>query len=97
MSNVNKVIAPSLIDSGLRVGTDQMRIDQHLNSLDGTKNKENLGANAILGVSMACARAGAAEAVSQVSKAIIVVFTHHFRESLCTSSYGKEPGQKSHS
>jgi enolase len=32
--------------------------------LDGTKGKKNLGANAILGVSMACARAGAAAAVS---------------------------------
>lgn len=65
VSNVEKVIAPSLIASELRVDTDQKQIDQLLKSLDGTKNKQKLGANAILGVSMACARAGAAEAVSQ--------------------------------
>lgn len=35
-------------------------IDCFLNNLDGTHNKSKLGANAILGVSMACARAGAA-------------------------------------
>lgn len=45
--------------------TDQKKIDELLNSLDGTKNKAKLGANAILGVSMACARAGAAASVSK--------------------------------
>lgn len=39
--------------------TDQNLIDQAMIDLDGTSNKGNLGANAILGVSMACARAGA--------------------------------------
>lgn len=38
---------------------DQARIDQLMIEADGTENKENLGANAILGVSMAVARAGA--------------------------------------
>ncbi|KAJ5092123.1 hypothetical protein NUU61_006993 [Penicillium alfredii] len=42
VSNVETIIAPSLIDNGLRVDTDQKRIDQHLNILDGTKNKERL-------------------------------------------------------
>lgn len=60
VSNVENIIAPALVQSGLRVDTDQKKIDELLNSLDGTKNKANLGANAILGVSMACARAGAA-------------------------------------
>ncbi|CAG8022169.1 unnamed protein product [Penicillium nalgiovense] len=46
--------------AGLQVDTDQAKIDELPNALDGTKNKANLGANAILGVSMACARAGAA-------------------------------------
>ena len=40
---------------------DQSKIDEFLNKLDGTANKKNLGANAILGVSMAIAEAGAAE------------------------------------
>ena len=53
-----------MIKSGLRVDTDQKRIDALLEDLDGTKNKSKLGANAILGVSMACARAGAACLVS---------------------------------
>lgn len=64
VSNVEYIISPALIKSGLRVDTDQKKIDELLNSLDGTKNKAKLGANAILGVSMACARAGAAASVS---------------------------------
>jgi hypothetical protein len=43
--------------------TQLRQIDQFMRELDGTPNKSRLGANAILGVSMACARAGAAEAV----------------------------------
>lgn len=64
ISNVEKIIVPSLIGSGLRVDKDQRRIDELLITLDGSKKKEKLGANAILGVSMACARAGAKHAVS---------------------------------
>lgn len=64
VSNVNTVIGPTLVKSGLKVDTDQKKIDQVLKDLDGTPNKSNLGANAILGVSMACARAGAAHSVS---------------------------------
>lgn len=64
VENVEKVIAPALVKSKLNVGTDQKQIDAFLNKLDGTKNKSKLGANAILGVSMACARAGATELVS---------------------------------
>lgn len=58
--SVNEVIGPKLISSGLNV-VDQARIDQFLISLDGTPNKSKLGANAIVGVSMAVARAGAAK------------------------------------
>jgi len=58
--NVNETIAPALI--GTR-GTDQAAIDARLCTLDGTENKEKFGANAILGVSLAVARA-AAHAVS---------------------------------
>jgi len=42
---------------------DQNAVDDFLLQLDGTKNKSNLGANAILGVSLAVAKAGAAEKV----------------------------------
>ncbi|NOY14179.1 MAG: phosphopyruvate hydratase [Deltaproteobacteria bacterium] len=56
VANVNETLAPALI------GMDACRqplIDRHMIELDGTANKSNLGANAILGVSMAVARAGA--------------------------------------
>jgi enolase len=56
VNNVNDVIAPEIV--GLDA-TDQRLIDATLLSLDGTDNKGNLGANAILGVSLACARAAA--------------------------------------
>jgi enolase len=54
--NVKERIAPRLI--GIDV-TDQVEIDRLLIELDGTDNKSSLGANAILGVSLAAARAGA--------------------------------------
>ncbi|XP_002736959.2 alpha-enolase-like [Saccoglossus kowalevskii] len=60
VSNVNDTIAPELIKSGLNV-KDQKEIDQFMLKLDGTENKSKLGANAILGVSLAVCKAGAAE------------------------------------
>ena len=57
VANVNEIIAPALV--GL-VATRQEHIDQVMLDLDGTPNKSRLGANAILGVSLAVARAGAA-------------------------------------
>ena len=56
VKNVNDVIAPAMI--GLDVA-DQALIDKTLLELDGTPFKSNLGANAMLGVSLACARAAA--------------------------------------
>ena len=56
VANVNDVIANSLIDTD---PTDQQKIDSLLIELDGTKNKSNLGANAIMGVSIAAAKAAA--------------------------------------
>ncbi len=50
--------------------TDQARIDQRLIELDGTPNKSRLGANAILGVSLAAARAAAADAGLPLFRAI---------------------------
>lgn len=60
VENVNSVIAPALIEKNLDV-KDQSAVDKFLNELDGTSNKTKLGANAILGVSLAIAKAGAAE------------------------------------
>src|SRR5664279_2486241 len=54
--NVNNVIAEEVI--GMDV-TDQAGIDKKMIELDGTKTKSNLGANAILGVSLAVAKAAA--------------------------------------
>lgn len=58
VENVNKEIGPAIL--GLEV-SDQAAIDQELIELDGTPNKGRLGANAILGVSLAVAKAAAAE------------------------------------
>ena len=57
VTNVYEPIEPNLL--GLQV-TDQERIDDLLCELDGTADKSRLGANAILGVSLACAHAAAA-------------------------------------
>lgn len=56
VDNVNERIAPELIDMD---ATDQVAIDNLLCELDGTPNKSKLGANAILGVSLAVAKAAA--------------------------------------
>lgn len=58
VKNVNEVIAPEL--EGLDV-TDQVALDKRMLELDGTETKSKLGANAILGVSLAIARAAAEE------------------------------------
>jgi enolase len=57
VSNVNDILAPAVI--GLNP-TAQVEIDEAMIKLDGTPNKANLGANAILGVSLAVSKAGAA-------------------------------------
>ena len=58
VANVNEKIAPAVI--GMNV-FDQVGVDKAMIELDGTKTKSNLGANAILGVSLATAHAAAAE------------------------------------
>jgi enolase len=58
VSNVNEIIAPEIV--GMSV-FEQEEIDQMMIALDGTPNKSKLGANAILGVSLAAARAAAEE------------------------------------
>ena len=56
VTNVNTIIAPALLDSN---ALDQVAIDGLMLELDGTPNKSKLGANAILGVSLAVAKAAA--------------------------------------
>jgi len=56
VENVNERIAPEIVGEDAR---DQALLDRLLIDLDGTPNKSNLGANAILGVSLACAQASA--------------------------------------
>src|SRR4029450_1227783 len=56
VANVNRALAPAIV--GMEV-TEQRRIDQRMLELDGTPNKSKLGANAILAVSLAVARAAA--------------------------------------
>ncbi|MCI0794710.1 MAG: phosphopyruvate hydratase, partial [Chloroflexi bacterium] len=58
VANVNQVIAPVLCGRDIDA-TDQQLVDRLLRELDGTPDKSRLGANAILGVSLACAHAAA--------------------------------------
>jgi len=58
VSNVNAILGPAVIGKD---ETDQSILDQLMIGLDGTPNKSKLGANAILGVSLAIAKAGAAK------------------------------------
>jgi len=57
VKNVNEIVAPKM--EGMNV-YDQIKIDKTLLEIDGTPNKGKLGANATLGVSLACAKAAAA-------------------------------------
>ncbi len=56
VQNVNEIIAPEVVG---QIATDQVAIDRLMIELDGTPNKSKLGANAILGVSLATAKAAA--------------------------------------
>ena len=65
IKNVNEIIAPKLKG---RDTTNQKEIDELMIELDGTENKSKLGANAILAVSVAVCRAGAASAKATASQ-----------------------------
>jgi enolase len=67
VNNINTVLREEIV--GLEV-TDQRLIDLTMINLDGSPNKGNLGANAILGISLAAARAGAMETGQQLYKYI---------------------------
>jgi len=59
VENVNKIIAPEILSKNM-CPTQQTKIDELMLALDGTENKAKLGASAVLGVSIAIAKAGAA-------------------------------------
>jgi len=60
IENINSLITPALIAQNIDI-TKQREIDEFMLKLDGTENKNKFGANAILGVSLAAAKAGAAQ------------------------------------
>jgi enolase len=60
VDNVNKIIAPALVGKKIDLA-DQKAVDKIMFDLDGTENKSKLGANAVLGVSLAVCKAGAAQ------------------------------------
>jgi len=60
VAHINTSLGPELIKSGLDV-TQQVDVDEFLIKLDGTENKSKYGANALLGVSLAVCKAGAAK------------------------------------
>ncbi|XP_028302472.1 enolase 1b, (alpha) [Gouania willdenowi] len=60
VDHINSIIAPALVDQDVSV-VEQEKIDQMMIDMDGTENKSRFGANAILGVSLAVCKAGAAE------------------------------------
>ncbi|MDL2296700.1 phosphopyruvate hydratase [Bacteroidales bacterium OttesenSCG-928-B11] len=63
VQNINSILAEEV--RGLNV-LDQRSIDQKMIEIDGTPNKANMGANAILGVSLACAKAAAMETNQEI-------------------------------
>ena len=71
VDNVNKVIAPEIIGMD---ATQQRAIDKAMIELDGTPTKSKLGANAILGVSLAVAKAAAA-ALKPASASVCAALT----------------------
>lgn len=84
VDNVNNVIAPALIKSKLNV-SQQVEIDKLLNKLDGTKNKSKLGVNAILGVSVGCCKAGAAEKGLPSYRFLLIRCLNQFNQSSSSS------------
>jgi len=71
VNNVNKIIAPKIINKD---ANNQKEIDYLIKKIDGTENKKRLGANAILGVSLAVARAAANEKKIPLYKHIRDIF-----------------------
>ncbi|XP_075236963.1 alpha-enolase [Lycorma delicatula] len=60
VDNINNIVGPEVIKQGFNV-TQQKEIDEFMIKLDGTENKSKFGANALLGISLAVCKAGAAK------------------------------------
>ena len=73
INNVNNVIAPALVKANVDP-TNQKEIDDMMLKMDDTDNKNNLGANAILGVSMAVCKAGAAHKGVPLYRLVVLSF-----------------------
>lgn len=71
VKNVNEIIAPAIIDMD---ASDQTTLDEKMLALDGTQNKEKLGANAILAVSLAAAHAVANQKQMPLYKYIASIY-----------------------
>ena len=87
VENVNKVIAPALVGYS---ALEQRAIDHKMLALDGTKTKSNLGANAILGVSLAVAKAAAEYLdIPLLGADSLPVLHEHAVSAVFTSSHNK--------
>lgn len=84
VKNVKDILGPELVEARLDV-TEQNKIDELMLQLDGTDDKSKLGANAILGVSMAVARAGAAARVRYTIRCMLCAIADRIRASRCMS------------
>jgi enolase len=91
VKNVNEKIAKELI--GIDI-IRQAEIDERMIKLDGTDNKKNLGANAILSVSLACARAGAMSRDQELFEYLHEIFGFQNKLSLPTPSFNIFNGGK---
>lgn len=63
VKNVEEVLGPAIIEKKFKLPDDVEAVDRFMITTDGSDDKSNLGANAILGISMAIWRAAAAEQV----------------------------------
>lgn len=80
VKNVNEKIAPVVLGMDAR---DQKAVDETMIKADGSKNKKNLGANAILGVSLAVAKAAAAYCDQPLYRYIGGVYSHVLPVPMC--------------
>ncbi len=91
VSHVNDIISKSLAGKAVN---KQEKIDQLMIDMDGTKNKKKLGANAILSVSLACARVGALDANMELFSYINKIYKLKKTPSLPTPSFNIFNGGK---
>src|SRR3989344_4954169 len=86
IDNVNNIIAPVLIGQNI---LNQKEIDKVMLKLDGTENKDNLGGNALIGVSIACDKVAA-----KVSDQEVFQYLQTLAEILPRSSWRGKPSRK---